>query len=162
MSFVIRRALEDELSLVSSVLSEAAHWLAARGQAIWELAELAPETLAPEVRDGLYYLAFEDGEAAGVARLTLDDPQVWPQATPGEAIYVHRLAVRRRSAGATLSHALLSFAAAEAKRRGCAAVRLDCIASRPKLRAVYERFGFRYHSDHHFGPYHVARYELRV
>jgi GNAT superfamily N-acetyltransferase len=78
------------------------------------------------------------------------------------SLYVHRLAVRRAFAGATVSHALLRFAADEAKRRGCSALRLDCIASRPKLRAVYERFGFRYHSDHHAGPYHVARYELRL
>jgi hypothetical protein len=41
-------------------------------------------------------------------------------------------------------------------------LRLDCEASRPRLRAFYESFGFRYHSDKHVGPYHVSRYEFDV
>ena len=38
-------------------------------------------------------------------------------------------------------------------------LRLDCDADRVSLRAVYERFGFVYHSDRQVGPYYVARYE---
>ena len=58
-----------------------------------------------------------------------------------------------------MSTALLEWAVREARRLGRRALRLDCEASRASLRAVYERFGFRYHSDRHVGPYHVARYE---
>jgi GNAT superfamily N-acetyltransferase len=162
----IRRATEADLPLVSSVLNEAAAWLAARNAAIWHPDELAAAMLAPDVHAGFYYLALQSGEAlqaaeaAGVMRLTSEDPLFWPEAAAGEALYVHRLAVRRTFAGATVSQTLLRFAAAEAKRRRCPALRLDCIASRPKLRALYERFGFRFHSERHVGPYHVARYEL--
>ena len=35
-------------------------------------------------------------------------------------------------------------------------------ASRARLRAMYEEFGFRHHSDWQAGPYYVARYEYRV
>jgi hypothetical protein len=31
---------------------------------------------------------------------------------------------------------------------------------RPRLRAVYERHGFRHHSDRQVGPHFVSRYEL--
>jgi GNAT superfamily N-acetyltransferase len=156
----VRVANDAELALVSEILNEAAAWLAARGQAIWSPDELVPATLAPDVRARHYYLGFAGREALGVFRLTLDDPEFWPEALPGEAAYVHRLAVRRASAGGGVSSALLSFAADEARRRGCRYLRLDCIASRPKLRAIYERFGFRFHSERRTGPYHVARYEL--
>jgi GNAT superfamily N-acetyltransferase len=156
----VRRATETELSLVSEVLNEAAAWLDERGEGIWQTDELSPTTLAEEVRAGFYYLGFDARVAAGVLRLTLEDPLFWPEAGPGEAAYVHRLAVRRAFAGTGVSSALLSWAASEAKRRGCSYLRLDCIASRPKLRALYERFGFRHHSDWRVGPYHVARYEL--
>ena len=159
MTPTIRRATATDLPLVSSVLNEAAAWLAAKNQPIWQPDELAPATLAPDVEAGFYYLAFENGEALGVMRLTDNDPSFWPDAPHGEAIYVHRLAVRRAFAGGTVSHALLRFAIDEAKRRRSGAVRLDCIAARPKLRALYEHFGFRYHSDRLVGPYHVARYE---
>ncbi|MEH2214010.1 MAG: hypothetical protein V7K84_25930, partial [Nostoc sp.] len=41
-------------------------------------------------------------------------------------------------------------------------LRLDCDASRPRLRAVYERFGFRHHSDKQVGAYFVSRYEYKI
>jgi hypothetical protein len=41
-------------------------------------------------------------------------------------------------------------------------LRLDCEASRPRLRAVYEGFGFRHHSDRQVGPYFVSRYEYAL
>jgi hypothetical protein len=31
-----------------------------------------------------------------------------------------------------------------------------------RLRAVYERFGFRHHSDRQVGPYFVSRYEQEL
>ncbi len=157
---VVRRARAEEAALVSSVLGEADEWLRSRGEELWQTDELAPETLGPEVGAGLYWLGFVEGRAAGVLRLTLEDPLFWPEAVAGEAAYVHRLAVRRAYSGGATSRALLAWAAEEATRHGCSYLRLDCVASRPKLRAIYERFGFRYHSDHVVGPYHVARYEL--
>lgn len=41
-------------------------------------------------------------------------------------------------------------------------LRLDCEASRARLRALYERIGFRFHSNKLVGPYFVARYEYDV
>jgi hypothetical protein len=49
-----------------------------------------------------------------------------------------------------------------ARELGRPLLRLDCEAARPRLRAIYERFGFSHHSDFSAGPYRVARYELRV
>jgi len=160
VSFHVRRAAAGEVALVGEVLGEAASWLEQRGEPLWERAELALSTLEPEVVAGHYYLAFSDAEAAGVLRFTLDDPRFWPEAVAGEAAYVHRLAVRRAWAGGKLSSQLLRWAAGEARRRGCASLRLDCVATRSKLRQIYERFGFRHHSDQQVGPYLVARYEL--
>ena len=38
-------------------------------------------------------------------------------------------------------------------------LRLDCDASRPKLRRLYEELGFEFHSFRQVGAYYVARYE---
>ena len=45
---------------------------------------------------------------------------------------------------------------------GRAYLRLDCAHDRIRLREVYERFGFAWHSDRQVGPFHVARYEYPV
>ena len=97
---------------------------------------------------------------AGVLKFQLEDPLFWPDLPQGEAAFVHRLAIRRQFAGAGVSTALLKWAADRAQSIGRAYLRLDCEASRPRLRAFYERCGFRHHSDRHVGPYFVSRYEL--
>jgi len=95
-------------------------------------------------------------------KFQLEDERFWPDVPMNESVFVHRLAVRRRFAGGGISSAMLDWAVERARslRRGY--LRLDCEASRPKLRAVYERFGFVHHSDRQVGPYYVSRYERRI
>lgn len=79
--------------------------------------------------------------------------------TRDDSAFVHRRAVRRRFAGGEISSTLIRWAITRTHTLGRRYLRLDCEASRPRLRAVYERFGFRFHSDKQVGPYFVARYE---
>jgi GNAT superfamily N-acetyltransferase len=67
--------------------------------------------------------------------------------------------VARRFKGQGVSTALLTWAVEHARALGRRYVRLDCDHSRPKLRELYERFGFQFHSYRQVGPYYVARYE---
>jgi GNAT superfamily N-acetyltransferase len=114
------------------------------------------------VEAGRYVLAFVGADTAGTARITPTDELFWPEAGAGEALYVHRLAVRRRHAGGTVSQGILDFARGEARAAGCGLLRLDTDAFRPRLRGVYESYGFVYRDERVVGPHTVARYELRV
>jgi GNAT superfamily N-acetyltransferase len=155
----IRVASISEAATVADILMDAAQWLAESGKAMWQMNELDANAIAGDVAQGAFFLAWVAGEAAGTVRFQLEDPLFWPDAPSSEAAYVHRLAVRRRFAGSGVSTALLTWAADRARASGRRVLRLDCTASRVKLRALYERFGFRYHSDREVGPYVVARYE---
>lgn len=143
-------------------LLEAALWLEREGKPMWKVDELDPVRTAADVGAGLFILAEQSGDPAGVMKFQLEDPVFWPDVRPGDAAYVHRLAVRRRYAGTGVSKRLLGWAAERARALGRRYLRLDCEASRPRLRSFYESFGFRYHSDRHVGPYHVSRYEMEV
>lgn len=147
---------------VSDVLREAARWLDARGEPLWTDSELLPDRIVDEVADGLYWLAEDGNVAVGVVRFQLEDPVVWPDLPSSEAVFVHRLAVRRAAAGGLVSSFLLRWASERGRQLGRPYLRLDCDAARPRLRAFYERFGFRHHSDCQVGPYFVARYEIGV
>jgi GNAT superfamily N-acetyltransferase len=127
---------------------------------MWRDSELAPARLAADVEAGLIFLAECGGEAAGTVKFQLDDALFWPDVPAGESAFVHRLAVRRRFAGMGVSLALLEWAAARARSLGKRWLRLDCEASRPRLRAFYENFGFKHHSDREVKPYFVSRYEM--
>ena len=129
---------------------------------MWRADELLASRIAADVDDGLFYMAKCDGKTAGVVKFQLEDLLFWPEVPHAQSAFVHRLAVKRQFAGAGISTALLHWAMERARSLSRDYVRLDCEASRPRLRAIYERFGFSHHSDAQVGPYFVSRYEYRV
>lgn len=162
MALRIRQAASGDTASVSAILTEAADWLVASGMAMWRGDELSEARLSRDVADGLFFLADIDGEPAGTIKFQPTDDEFWPDVPSADSAYVHRLAVRRRFAGGGVSTALLAWATDHARSLGRRWLRLDTEASRPALRSLYERFGFRHHSDRQVGPYFVARYELDV
>jgi GNAT superfamily N-acetyltransferase len=157
---VIRQAMGADAAEISEILLGAARWLEESGAPMWKGDELLPENTLADIEAGEFFVAQRGAVIAGVLRFQLEDPLFWPDLPPGEAAFVHRLAVRREFAGGGISIAMLHWAADRARSIGRDFLRLDCEASRPRLRAFYERCGFRHHSDRHVGPYFVSRYEL--
>jgi GNAT superfamily N-acetyltransferase len=162
MDVSIRQATPQDLETVSSILLEAAQWLDDTGKHMWRDGEIVPERIAANLADGIFFLAECDGEPAGTVKFQLEDPQFWPDIPQHDSAFIHRLAVRRKFAGGTVSSALLRWAVERTRSLGRRYLRLDCEATRPRLRAVYERFGFTHHSNKQIGPYFDARYEYDV
>ena len=162
MSVEIRLARPEDAADVAAILTEADAWVAQLGTPMWELGEVDPHRVAREVERQLFALAWSAGEAAGTVKFQLDDPEFWPDKAGENAAYIHRLAVRRAFAGRGISTALMAWAVERARTLRRDVLRLDCDADRASLRAVYERFGFKYHSERQVGPYLVARYELTL
>jgi len=158
----IRQAGPPDTAKVAEILSEAARWLEQRGMLMWRDDELVESRLADDVAAGLLFIAECDREAAGVVKFQLEDREFWPDVPQGESAFVHRLAVKRSFAGGEVSSSLLNWALERARALGKKYLRLDCEASRPKLRALYERFGFAHHSDRQVGPYFVSRYQYEI
>ena len=160
---VVRQAEPPDANEVADILEEASRWLEARGEAMWVAGELDRQRIEAEVITGAYYLATVDDRTAGTVRFQLDDQEFWPDLHDDHgSAFVHRLAVRRQFEKRGVSHALLAWSANHARELGRTSLRLDCDITRMALRRLYERFGFRYHSEWHAGPYHVARYELAL
>jgi GNAT superfamily N-acetyltransferase len=155
----VKPATAADAHLVAAILAEVDAWVAQLGTPMWELGEVDRDRVAAEVAKGLFALAWCGGDAAGTVKFQLEDPEFWPDRPGDRAAYIHRLAVRRKYAGGTVSSALMTWAVNRARSLRRDVLRLDCDADRASLRAVYERFGFVYHSDRQVGPYYVARYE---
>jgi GNAT superfamily N-acetyltransferase len=158
----IRQATGLDSGTVADILSEAARWLDQSGISMWRADELLPANVTADVDAGLFFIAECNGAAAGVVKFQLTDMLFWPDVLQGQSAFVHRLAVKRQFAGGGVSSALLRWAVERARSLGRAYLRLDCEASRPRLRAIYERFGFVHHSDRQVDLYLVSRYEYRV
>jgi len=160
MAIQIRQARPEEARVVEDILVEASRWVDSLGVVMWDEGELDAARIAAEAAAGQFVIAEVDGDAAGVIRFQLEDLLFWPDLpSPQESAFVHRLAVRRKFKGQGVSDALLAWSVDRARSLGKRHLRLDCDESRPKLRALYERLGFRLHSFRQVGPYYVARYE---
>ncbi|WP_341526644.1 GNAT family N-acetyltransferase [Nostoc sp. UHCC 0302] len=162
MYISIRQANIQDTLIVSDVLLEAASWLQQRGIPLWHDSEVSPASISKDVTNGLYFIAEWAGEPAGTIRFQLEDLLFWPDISQEDSAFIHRFAVRRRYSGGKVSSALLTWAIEHAQTLGRYYLRLDCDASRPRLKAVYERFGFRHHSDRQVGAYFVSRYEYEI
>ena len=160
-SITIRQATAEDVRAVVDTLTEAADWVEQMdGTVMWVEGELEEHCVRAEVDAGMFVVAVAGGSIVGAIRFQLEDQLFWPDLDGSDSAFVHRLAVRRSHAGQGISTALLRWAVDRAKSLGKRCLRLDCDADRTRLRALYERFGFRLHSFRQVGAYYVSRYEL--
>ena len=157
-----RQVHPEEESLVADILSSAAAGVAERGDALWSAAEVNEAAVKEHVRAGMYYAAFDDEGPVGVFRFQLEDRLFWPEVPDDSSAFVHKIAVYPHEQGRDVAQALLHYACELTRKHGRRFLRLDCIGGRPKLRAVYERFGFRHHSVKNLGDRVFDRFELEI
>lgn len=162
LSVSIRKATINDLLVASDILNEAASWLKQKNMPLWDKREVSPEALRQDVESGLFYVAFVENAPAGVVKFQLEDLMFWSDVPQEDSAFIHRLAIRRCFAGSNVSAELVKWAVKQSRDLGKRFLRLDCAAERLRLRKVYEKFGFRHHSDCQVGPYFVARYEYEV
>jgi GNAT superfamily N-acetyltransferase len=153
----VRRARPDEIEVVLAVLADAAAWLRARGVEQWP-DRFATDWVMPAIEAGESWLAEIDGQIVGSLVVQWADPLFWT-GYPGDAGYLHRLAVRRHGDG--LGARLLLWAEGHAAAEGKTYLRLDCVASNESLRAYYERAGYEHVGDVTVDEFTQARYQKR-
>lgn len=157
-----RPAHAADAALVARILTAAAAKLIEQGESLWRLADVSEAAVAPHIALGWYHIGFDAERAVGVFRLQLQDPAFWPEIPDGTSAYLHKLAVLPENQGRGFAHQLLGHAVTITRDRQLRFLRLDCVAGRPKLRAVYESFGFRHHSQRQIGSGVFDRFEFDV
>jgi GNAT superfamily N-acetyltransferase len=153
-----------EALAVAQVLQEAARWITTWRSQLWDPELLGESFTAPFIARGEMLSARTDGQIAAVMILQPEDPLFWPDRVPGEAAYVHKLAVRRAYAGMGVPAALIDHAEGLARAQDRHLLRLDC---HPDLAGFYGKLGFlrvdEIDVNHpEAGAIRVARMERRI
>jgi GNAT superfamily N-acetyltransferase len=163
MRLVIGRGGLEDVPDADRLIREAADWLTQAGKTLWGSEETSHDALLQVARAGELVMGRVEDEAVSCMYLHGEDREFWPHTAPGEAFYVHRLAVARAYAGQGVSRLMLGWAEGEAKRCGRAHLRLDC-EPRAKLLALYRDAGFvRIDAEPiQVGRHFVVRHEKRV
>jgi ribosomal protein S18 acetylase RimI-like enzyme len=140
---LIRQAVPNDLDAAVQVITEVSTWLA--GKDISWLIDF-PGPFKKRIAQGEVYLAYLDDwkTLTGTVSLSREpDPELW-SSYPGQARYVHRLAVRRKFAGRCIGTALVDLAGHMAAMEGVPWLRLDCSKDNKALQSYYLNQGFQY------------------
>jgi GNAT superfamily N-acetyltransferase len=157
----VRLAERRDIPVVADMLDEATAYVRTKGSDQWRVPFPHEELRERAARNELYVVDV-DGEPAATFTLLLEDRFFWGERPP-DAVYLHKLAVRRAFAGRKLGERIVGWVVAEAAARGCDYVRLDCQRDLPGIRAYYERLGFELRGEKTKSPDRAwALYERRV
>jgi GNAT superfamily N-acetyltransferase len=156
----VRRATPTDAAVAGEILDEATAYVATLGYDQWTVPFPQGE-LAERIERGELYVVEVDGQTAATLTLLWDDPAFWGERPP-DAVYLHKLAVRRAHAGYGLGAAVVEWVDAQAAAAGRRYVRLDCHRDDPGIRAYYERLGFEHRGDKDDPRFDVALYERRT
>jgi predicted N-acetyltransferase YhbS len=157
----VRRAQQEDALTVAGLLDEATVWVNDLGFSQWPLPFPRDQLVAAIDRGEVYVVESEDGEAVATVSMLLDDPLYWGDQPP-DAIYVHKLAVRRDRAGRGIGAAIVEWANAEAAEAGREFLRLDCLGDNPGIRDYYEDLGFEHRGDLNLDGRKMSLYERPV
>lgn len=153
MSLDIRKAGPKDLDAIAALHREAQAWLAAQGSDQWQpmlngrlSIDYVRSSIARSIAKGDCYVVI-DGEEP-VATITLDsfaDPEFWnDEDNPTDALYLHRMIVRRSHAGQGLGRQLVDWAADAAAAAGKRWLRLDAWRTNKQLHEYYASLGFQH------------------
>ena len=133
------------MEVVGGLIDDATAWVGDLGFRQWPL-PFPREDIAAAISRGEVYVAEMDGDAVGTVTVLKDDPFFWGRRGP-DALYVHKLAVRRDHAGRGIGAALVEWVNGLAVESGREYLRLDCLRDDGGIRRYYERLGFEYRGD---------------
>lgn len=154
---------DDNLEQVAAILEEAAYWMISQGFRNWDPDSFGIDEMKKKNNLDELFICYFNDQPAGCIKLQERDDMFWPDAREGEALYVHKLAVKRKFAGIGISGCMLDWAKAQVRQRGRKYLRLDCIADREKLIGFYEGEGFvKVDEKKVLQQFLSARFEYRV
>ena len=135
---MIKQAAQSDIPIIEDILLDAVNHF----DDVWSKERVSWERLSREFLADNFYIAYLDDNPAGCMALVDYDPFMWSDIEKGQALFVHKLAVKRSAAGQGISAALLEFAVNKCREKNIQTLRLDCNADKEKLMNVYENFGF--------------------
>ena len=142
---MIKQAEEHDVLVIEEILLDAVTWMEKNKlQNQWDESSIKWNSLSKDYHINDFYIDYQNGIPVGCMAITDLDTKYWPEILKGESLYIHKLAVKRMSAGKGVSKELISFAKKLSLKNGINSLRLDCNLKRNKLRILYENEGFIY------------------
>lgn len=147
-----------------SVMKEVAEWGRKKGFRVWLDEWLSPEELiTEEARPENFCIGQVEGKTACAFILQNKDTEYWNDENNNDAVYIHKLCVRREFAHRQMTKAVIEALKIECKERKIKYIRLDTRLDEKIVRKIYLRAGFKIVDiiDYDNGN-SIALYEIEV
>lgn len=141
----VQPAMSGDMPVYVAAGQAAQNWLRSKG--LEQYVPAAHATYAAEIRERVSAETLWTARVAGepVGFFSLDPtPSPWWPPDDQRALYLGGMVVSPAARGRGVGGRIILWCVAEAARRGCRFVRLDCHAGNPKLCRYYETHGFQF------------------
>lgn len=139
----VRQAGEADTKTIEALLLKKVEELAEKDLVQWEVSEVLWENLKQDYQPENFYLVYRDEQAIGCFCVVDYDPTYWAADKPKAALYIHKVMVLNVGKGQGVSDYILDYFKQLGREQGVPCVKLDVREHKAKLRAYYERNGFR-------------------
>ena len=134
----------NEVDQAIAVMKEVAEWGRSKGLRVWLDEWLTPEELiTKEAQPEHFCIGKVDGEMACSFILQNSDEEYWGKRTSNEAVYLHKLCVRREYAHKEMTKSVVEAIREECKSKGVRYIRLDTGLDEKVVRKIYLNAGFK-------------------
>ncbi len=141
---VIQKATVNDIPQIEEMYKKRVLFNDAHGTHQWYLHEVTWEEFAKLYTIDQYFVGKVDGVVACGMFLVDVDELYWPQEKAGNALYLHKICVHPDYSKKGYSDALIQFFKQYTFEMGYPVAKLDVREHKIKLRAMYERNGFKY------------------
>ncbi|HEV2121022.1 MAG TPA: GNAT family N-acetyltransferase [Candidatus Bathyarchaeia archaeon] len=127
----------------------------------WRSSPTFRQTIKDNIERGEVYVAKDVKKTVGTITLQWSDQKFWGE-QPLDAVYIHKLAIRRSHAGRRLGLRMIQWAESKARTEGKRYLRLDCLAGNKTIREYYEKEGFIHVRDNDAPGWNASLYEKKL
>jgi GrpB-like predicted nucleotidyltransferase (UPF0157 family)/GNAT superfamily N-acetyltransferase len=139
---LVETAALADVDAVLSLIGELSNWLKSKGILQWSQS-YPREKIVSDVNSNFVHVV-RDGDQISATVTLSDHRDVYWRDFPGEAVYLHRLAIHRSFSCKHLGSRMLAWSEERVKARGVPLLRLDCDSQNTKLRQYYLNHGFEF------------------
>lgn len=127
-----------------SIMKEVAKWGREKGFRVWLDEWLTPEELiTEEAKPENFCIGKADGKTACAFILQKSDSDYWKDSSEVQAVYLHKLCVRREYAHRNMTKLVVEAIKEECRKSGIKYIRLDTALDEKNVRKIYLNVGFK-------------------
>ena len=138
----IRKAMEEEKSILLTVWLEKVQWLSEQNMPMWDPSQFTIERLKEKYGEPEYFVCKKGKEIIGGFIVIEYDERYWKD-NKDKAFYFHKFVVRNGHTGKGYSGLILNWVKEYGKKMGKEYIRLDFEEERTYLKNIYYSHGFK-------------------